>query len=583
VHDKDVPNVDQRIFEPDFAPFVVGVCLSAQMMVHHAGGEVIPSQDADGGTFGNLEVTVVDQRADGGFKKLQTAKFVHSNGDHFTQEGLPERFVATAMTGDHVAAFVDTETGNVGFQFHPELSDAIGYGVVRNILQDRGFELNPKPLDVFQHIVDEIREKAGDDDLIVGFSGGIDSNVIAEATLASGIDLSKIHIVHLDLGVNRSEDGIPESEAVLNRFEARTGQRPDCIVVDPKRVFHEPVVLRDENGEPQGEYVLSQLIDSELKRKVFAQIYADTFSEYVKALGLDPDHTKLIQGTLYPDVIESLGKGKVKTHHNQSPFMTYLEKNGRTIHPAQRFFKGDMRSGARARGFDPIDSERPPYPGPGGIPRIICSDGTPILPENALEVWEQAKAIVGDEFGVVLGGFRTVGQKGDKRSYAWPILLSGEPDWEQMAELTRELGNALPESVNRVYHLTGDVFDGISRPEDMTPTFINEESTELLRRVDDVATQLLRACGGLAVTDQVPIGLLPSPFRPSNGERTVFLRPFRTPKTNSFLSGEAVLPNQEPAIAEWYEQARDAALLTPGIARVAFDLTNKPFGSTEAE
>lgn len=583
VHDEDTPEVDRRIFEKDFAPLVIGVCLSAQLMVHHNGGRVIPSHEAENGTYGSLEVDVVDNSAKGGFAKLKQAKFVHSNGDHFKRGGLPEHFTPTAMTGDHVAAFVDEQTGNIGFQFHPELSDVVGYGVVRNILQNRGFELDVAPTDIFKQIVAEINERAEEDHLIVGFSGGIDSNVIAEAVLASDVPKDKIHIIHFDFGVNRSEGGVPESEALLDRFEHRTGVRPDFVQVDPEQVFHEQVTLIDENGDSQGKCRLSEQTDSELKRKIFAQIYANAFTDYFTGLGLDADRTKIVQGTLYPDVIESLGKGKVKTHHNQSPFMVYLQKNGRTIDPARRLFKNDMRVAGEGRGFDEIDWQRQPFPGPGLIPRVLCSDGEPVLPDNADEVWEKARGMIGDEFGVVLGGFRTVGQKGDKRSYAWPIILSGEPDWERMAMITRELGNAFPAEINRVYHITGEYTDGVATADYMTPTFINSESLEQLRAIDDEATQLLRYCGALAVTDQVPIGLLPSPFHTSNGERTVFLRPFRTPRSNSFLNGEAVRPDQDKSIALWYEQASAIALQQPGIARVAYDLTNKPFGSTEAE
>lgn len=583
VHDEDAPDVDPRIFGSDFTPLVIGVCLTSQMMVHHNGGTVTPSHEADNGTYGQLEVRVIDERPDGGLAKLATPKFVHSNGDHFTQQGLPPHFVPTAMTGDHVAAFVDTETGNVGFQFHPELSDALGFGVLRQVLQSRGLELNPKVEDIFEHMVAEIERRFEGDDLVVGMSGGIDSNIVAEVVLASTVPREKVHIVHFDFGVNRTENGVPESEALLDRFEARTGIRPDLVQVDPAKLLHEPVTLIDEDGNEQGTYVLSELTDSELKRKVFAQFYANAFTEYFHDKELDPDHTKLVQGTLYPDVIESLGRGRVKTHHNQSPIMVYMQKNGRTIDPANRYFKNDMRRAGQARGFEEIDWNRQPFPGPGLIPRIVCSDGSPVLPDNASEIWERARGIVNDEFGLVLGGFRTVGQKGDKRSYAWPFLLTGEADWDYMASLAVELSNEFPEHINRLYHLTGERADGVSMATHMTETYINEESLGQLRPIDDKASQLLRYLGAAEVTDQVPIGLLPSPFMLSNGERTAFVRPFRTPRMNSFLSGEAVLPSRDGRMALWYEQIVAAAMAEPGISRVAYDVTSKPPGSTEAE
>jgi GMP synthase (glutamine-hydrolysing) len=583
VYDDTAPKIDPRIFGKDFKPTVIGICLTAQMMVHFGGGRVTPGHQADMGTFGDLEIKIIDDRPEGGFDKITEAKFVHSNGDHMNIDGMPEGFIVTAMTGDHVAAFIVPETGNIGFQFHPELSGVIGFGLVRSILRNKGFNLQPKTVDMFEHIVEEINEQAGDDDLVVGFSGGIDSNLVAEAVLAGKVAKDKIHIVHFDLGVNRTENGIDESEAALDRFEQRTGIRPDLVKLNPATVFHQPVMLIDQDGNQDGEFILSQAIDSETKRKIFSQMYANVFTGYITNKGLDINKTKIVQGTLYPDVIESLGKGKVKTHHNQSPIMVYWEKTGRTIHPLKRLFKNDVRTTSRSRNFAEEDWQRQPFPGPGFIPRIVCSDGQPILPNYSDSVWNRAKEIVGDEFGVILGGFKTVGQKGDKRSYAWPIMLSGEEDWERMAYLTQELGNRLPKDINRIYHISGDRVDGISSAQDMTVTRIDQESIGQLRPIDDHAMRLIRYYGALSVTDQVPIGLLPSSFRLNRGDRTVFLRPFSTPKTNSFLNGVAVRPDQEPAIAAWYEDIKEFSLIQAGISRVAFDLTNKPFGSTEAE
>lgn len=582
VHDDDAPRLDPRILSPDFRPLFVGVCLSAQTMVHTVGGTVVEAEgDSNHGSYGNVEITVVDNDLRGGFDKISRAKMVHSNGDYFTQEGLPPGFVATAMNGERVASFIDSATGNIGFQFHPELSDAVGYGVMRNALTAAGINLVPEAKDAFATMVAEINQKARDADVLVGFSGGIDSNVVAEAVIASDVPPERIHILHLDMGINRTEDGIPESDIILARFEQRTGIKPHFRRLDPSTVFHVPVELFDEEGNSQGYHVLSEQTDSEMKRLVFSQIYGNAFSALIDELGLDPDTTQYVQGTLYPDVIESLGKGKVKTHHNLGPFFVNLERNNQIINPANRLFKGDMRKIGKERGFTEAEYTRQPFPGPGLIPRIICSDGEPILPQNPDQTWEQAKEIVGDEFGVALAGFQTVGQKGDKRSLAWPIFLTGEQDWEHMNNLMQRLGSEIPSTVNRVYYLTGDHYDEITRH--MTPTYINEESIEQLQPLDDKGNRILDVMGGLSVTNQVPMGLMPTGFSESKDGRTFFFRPFRTPRTASFLTGEAVLPTEEGAIAESWALIQEMALSAAGIERVAYDLTSKPYGSTEAE
>lgn len=586
VHDVDTPVLDPIILGKGFKPMFIGICLSAQAMVHAAGGTVIESGTiGETGTYGEIQVDIIDQRPDGGFEKIQVAPMVHSNGDHFKKDGLPGHFIATAMTGDHVAAFIDTETGNIGFQPHPELSGALGYGIIRNALLEAKINLQPYPKDLFAGMVAEINEKTGDDDLIIGFSGGVDSMMVVDAALASNVPKNRIHILHLDLATNRTENGVPESDIIMDRFEKRTGFRPHFKRLTPHEVFHTPVEVFDKDKKSLGWKILGEQTNSEEKRLVFSQIYGNAFESLIGELNLDPDKTKLVQGTLYPDVIESIGKGKVKTHHNMGPFFQYLASQGRIISPAARYFKNDMRQMGKNRGFSEREYKRQPFPGPGLIPRIICYDGNLILPKNPQQKWEQIKEIVGDEFGVMLAGFNTVGSGGDKRSLAWPVMLTGEPDWERFKSLAIELGNALPDTVNRLYYLTGDKVDGISTKESMTLTLINEESVPQLQGIDDRANRILEAFGALDldITDQVPIGLMPTAFNEKGGERTVFFRPFKTPKIASFLQGFAVTSNDQPAIAKAWPQIVKMALSTPGISRVAYDVMGKPKGSTEAE
>jgi GMP synthase (glutamine-hydrolysing) len=586
VHDSDAPKFDPAIYSPDFKPLVIGVCLTAQTLVYEAGGEVIEAGgDGETSSYGPLKVDVIDQRADGGFAKLDTAEMVHSNGDHFKLSGLPPGFVPTSMTGDHVASYVDTNTGNVGIQFHPELSGALGYGVVRNILQARNINLQPIPKDLFAAMVKEIEENTGEDDLVIGYSGGVDSRMVVDAALASKVPRERIHIVHLDLGTNRTVNGVPESDIIMDNFEEHYGFRPHFRRLSPEKVFHTPVEVFDKDKQSLGFRVLGEQTNSEEKRLAFSQIYGTAFDDLIKDLGLNPDKTKIVQGTLYPDVAESIGKGRVKTHHNMGPFFQFLMANGRVISPAQRYFKQDMRDMGKARGFKKDEYDRQPFPGPGIIPRVICYDGELILPENPDEQFERIKTIVGDEYGVVLGGFNTVGSGGDKRSLAWPVFLTGEPDWEFFKHMAVRLGNEMPKVVNRLYYLTGDRIESINTHDVMTRTLINEESVGQVQLLDDRVNRVLEAFGALdlSITDQVPIGTMPTAFHKSNGGRTAFFRPFRTPKTASFLNGEAVSPEDEPVLKEAWPEVEKVAMSVDGIERVAYDMMGKPNGSTEAE
>ncbi|MDZ7786421.1 MAG: hypothetical protein U5L95_04855 [Candidatus Saccharibacteria bacterium] len=595
VYEEGSPHLDAKIFDSDYPARMIGICYAAQDMVYQQGGTIVNAKDTSGeGRYGPVEITVTEAGEKLGLEEFSGAKMIHSNGDFISPHGLPEGFEILATTGDgdnqHVAMFRDPQE-NIGIQFHPELSDVVGYGLVRKLLGDvYELDLRPEAIDQFEKMVAEVNEQARGKDVLLGFSGGIDSNAIAEVLVASDVPAENLHIIHIDMGINRTENGITESDILLQRFTERTGLKPDYIKIPLEKVCYEPVELFDEDGQSLGTYTLAEQVDAEMKRKVFSQLYGNAFSAHIEKLGLDPENTLIAQGTLYPDVIESIGKGRVKTHHNLGPFFVKLEREGKILNPARKLFKTDMRQIGEKRGFSEAEHQRQPFPGPGLVTRIIGYDGTPVLPPDAEMQLERLQELIdSDDFAVATADFRTVGQQGDGRSYAHPVLLTSheEPNdeaWEQIENITQIVGKNFRDVFNRVLFVTGVRVEGVVTPQNMTKTSVTPETVSQLQRIDDKANQIFKRHGALTldVTAQIPIGLLPTALD-SPGARSAFVRPFTTSPKAAFLQGAAVLPSDRSEINASWQELVPELLKMRGIARIAIDATHKPFGSTEGE
>ena len=411
-------------------------------------------------------------------------------------------------------------------------------------------------------------------------SGGIDSFAVTGAAGRTTVPKERIHVVHMDTATMRTFNGVPESEQVLEAAR-KQGLEPGFIDLRDKDIFNMPIRVEGKDGADLGEHVLSETIDPVMKRLVFSALYAHFLEEHLRDLELDPEHTKLVQGTLYPDVVESGAKGgaTIKPHHNVSPFFQRLNDEGRLINPADTMLKPQMREIGRQLGLPPEIYERHPFPGPGLVVRILCAV-EPDLPNNAEEVVGKAEEIVGDDFGVALLPVRTVGQKGDERSYAHAISLTGEKDWQRMQALGRQVTGKLAGEVNRVIYFDGPPIDGVVS--DVTETFVTAERVAELQDIDDKVNRILESFNVDKVTQQIPIGLFPLPFG-EPGNRSVVIRGFLTPESSAYISGEAALPGQGGFIEEAYEEAVKAIHQKPNISRVGYDLTDKPPGTTEFE
>ncbi len=454
VYEDGAPQVDARLLKAGVP--VLGICYGFQAMVQSLGGRV---ERGGSGEFGATDATVdPSSRLFDGMDASQRVWMSHRDG----VVSLPPGFRATASTaGAPIAAFESDDARLCGVQWHPEvLHTAQGQRMLESFLyRCAGIEPDWVPSSIIDETVRELAEQIGVSPVICGLSGGVDSAVAAALVQrAVGNQLTCIFVDH---GLLR--DG--ESEQVRHDFEKVTGARLE--VVDASEEFL---------GALRG------VADPEKKRQVIGHLFIEVFERTAREVadrqGFAGEIRYLVQGTLYPDVVES-GGGEgaevIKTHHNVGGLPEDL--NFELVEPLRRLFKDEVRAIGLELGLPEELLWRHPFPGPGLAIRIVGE----VTPER-LEVVRRADAIVRAELAaagiersiwqcpvVLLADVRSVGVQGDRRTYGHPVVLRpvtsedamtadfARIDWEVVARISNRITAEVPE-VNRV------VLDVTSKP-----------------------------------------------------------------------------------------------------------------------
>jgi GMP synthase (glutamine-hydrolysing) len=455
VYADGAPQLDPAIFDLDVPVF--GICYGFQAMAQALGGTVAHTGTSE---YGRTDLTVSGGDLHSDLPERQPVWMSH--GDAVT--AAPEGFdVVATSSGAPVAAFENRARKLAGVQYHPEVMHTPhGQQVLSRFLHEfAGIDASWTAANIADALVEQVRQQIGDGRALCGLSGGVDS-AVAAALVQRAIG-DRLTCVFVDHGLLRAG----ERGQVQRDFVAATGA--NLVTVDAEARFLE---------------ALSGVTNPEGKRKIIGREFIRAFEGAVRSIvddevvdgGAEVDF--LVQGTLYPDVVESgggTGAANIKSHHNVGGLPDDLKF--KLVEPLRLLFKDEVRAVGRELGLPEEIVGRQPFPGPGLGIRIVGE-----VTASRLDTLRRADAIAREELSsagldnqiwqcpvVLLADVRSVGVQGDGRTYGHPIVLrpvSSEDamtaDWtrvpyEVLERISTRITNEVPE-VNRV------VLDVTSKP-----------------------------------------------------------------------------------------------------------------------
>jgi GMP synthase (glutamine-hydrolysing) len=456
VYDKDAPLADKSVF--DLGIPVLGICYGLQFMVYALGGKVRPAAKREYG-HAKVEIQELDSQLFHGLPKLLAVWMSH--GD--SAEELPPGFRLTAKTPNAVAAIENAERKMWAVQFHPEVHHTpLGSDILRNFaLGICGAQPSWTPQHFIDATVAQVRRQVGNGRAICALSGGVDSSVAAvlvDRAMRDESGHSRLTCVFVNNGVLRKN----EFEKVQQNLRDNLGLH--LVAVDATERF-----MRK----------LAGVSDPETKRKIIGNEFIAVFdAEAHRILQEEGEVEWLVQGTLYPDVIESRsvrGPSQViKSHHNVGGLPETMKL--KLIEPLKDLFKDEVRRIGRDLGMPEDILQRQPFPGPGLAVRIlgeVTQERADLLREcDEIVVGEIKKAglyqKIWQSFAVLLP-VMSVGVMGDQRTYAYTCAVRAvhsedgmTADWVPLPyEVLKTISNRI---VNEVRGVNRVVYDITSKP-----------------------------------------------------------------------------------------------------------------------
>lgn len=445
VYAKDAPHTDSGIFELGIP--ILGICYGAQLTAYTLGGKVSKAEKRE---YGKTEIETSESKI---FKNIP-AKTVcwMSHGDQIKE--IPAGFSITAKSDEcPVAAMENAEKRIYCVQFHPEVMHTPnGFEMLQNFLYDVcGCKGEWRMSSFVDDTIAELKAKIGDKKVLCALSGGVDSSVAA--VLVSKAVGKQLTCIFVDHGLLRKNEGDEVEEIFRKRFD-----------INLVRV----------NAEERFLTKLKGVTDPERKRKIIGEEFIRVFEEEAKKIGAVDF---LVQGTIYPDVIES-GPGNaavIKSHHNVGGLPEHVDFK-ELVEPLRVLFKDEVRKAGTELGIPDYLVWRQPFPGPGLAVRVIGD-----LTKEKLDILRDADAVMREEIAnaglerdinqyfAALTNMRSVGVMGDERTYDYAIALRAvtttdfmTADWVKIPyPVLERISNRI---INEVSHVNRVLYDITSKP-----------------------------------------------------------------------------------------------------------------------
>jgi GMP synthase (glutamine-hydrolysing) len=448
VRDPQAPHPDLSLFKGKLP--LLGVCYGAQLMAYKFGGEVVPSKHREYGRA-NLSFVKDDNELFKGFS--HNSQVWMSHGDTITK--MPENFEVISSTKDVTFAGYQVKGEQTyGIQFHPEVyHSSEGAILLKNFIVDICHCAQSWTPNAFvETTVSDLKQQLGNDKVVLGLSGGVDSSVAA-VLLHKAIG-KNLYCIFVDNGLLRKD----EFEKVLESYQ------------------HMGLNVKGVNAKDRFYDALAGVSDPEKKRKAIGKVFIDVFDDESKRI---EDVKWLAQGTIYPDIIESVSVNggasqTIKSHHNVGGLPDYMKL--KIVEPLKTLFKDEVRRVGRSLQIDDAILDRHPFPGPGLAIRILGD-----ITLEKVQILQEVDHIFIDNLktsglykdvwqaGAIFLPVQSVGVMGDERTYENAVALRAVSSTDGMTadwcHLPYEfLGKVSNEIINKVKGINRVVYDISSKP-----------------------------------------------------------------------------------------------------------------------
>lgn len=523
---------------------ILGICYGHQLIAHKIGGEIESGSNKE---YGYTEINCGNETgilADTAPKQ----KVWMSHGDHVVK--LPKGYEILASTEQvPVAAYKSSDNMIFGVQFHPEVSHTeYGSKILDNFLNICTDRRDWKVDNFKNELIVSVRKQAGDNDLLILLSGGVDSLVAMELCLAA-VGKKRVFAIHIDTGFMRYR----ESENIVNHLQ-------ELGYENLRLIDAEDIYLKE----------LKDIFEPEAKRLIIGRLFVEIANKAI--VEFNRDNILLVQGTIYPDTIESgdsAKSAKIKTHHNRVEEIEKLLSEGKIIEPIRELYKDEVRKLGIELGIPEELVNRHPFPGPGLAIRILTSDPAKEIPFDNTETSKLDEIIKNPLLMAEILPVRSVGVMGDGRTYNHPVLLSYRSNytqnWQELRIAARMTINSLS-SVNRALFAIREQKESYC----LKKHSLTKIACDQLRQVDHLLMQKVKHIEDIW---QMPVVQLP--LFDHQGRQVYVMRP---------------VTSIDAMTADFYEMDFDflrelvkEVKKLPFVADLFYDITSKPPATIEWE